>query len=61
VSAARDAVAEKTGCWLFGGARDAEVPEWSVTELYVGDQLLEIEDTQVAALFEQMIEAIEAA
>ena len=39
---ARDAYAERTGCWLLDHASASDVPGWSRTEIYVGDQLLEI-------------------
>lgn len=58
VSAARDALAERTGCWLFGGVRPAEVPGWSVTELYVGDRLLAVDDGRVAAWFGELCEEL---
>ena len=40
VAEARDELARTTGCWLVNGAQAAEVPGWSMTELYVGDSLL---------------------
>ena len=51
VATARDTIAERTGCWLFGGVRAADVPGWSVAEFYVGDRLLDVEDERVTALF----------
>ena len=51
VLAARDAVAESTGCWLFDRVAATDVPDWSVTELYVGDRLLAIDDERLAACF----------
>ena len=54
VMTARDAIAERSGCWLFGGVREAEVPGWSVTEIYVGDRLLAIDDERVTALFDEL-------
>jgi threonine aldolase len=44
----RDGIAERDGVWLIGGARPAEVPGWSVSELYVGDTLVELGDDEVA-------------
>ena len=42
----RDAIAERDGVWLIGGAKAAEVPGWSVTELNVGDNLMALGDAQ---------------
>jgi threonine aldolase len=44
----RDALAERDGVWVIGGAKPAEVPGWSVGELYVGDSLLALGDPEVA-------------
>lgn len=60
VMAARDVIAERHGCWLLGNVRPAEVPGWSVTEIYVGDQLLQIDDARVAGLFRELCEAMAA-
>ena len=54
VMAARDALAEATGCWLVDRVRDAEVPGWSMTELYVGEQALAVDDARVVPLFAQL-------
>jgi threonine aldolase len=43
----RDAIADRDGVWLIGGARPAEVPGWSVSELYVGDTLVSLADAEV--------------
>jgi threonine aldolase len=51
----RDAIAERDGWWLFGGAKPAEVPGWSVTELYVGDNLLALSDADVAPRFRELL------
>jgi len=45
----RDAIAERDGVWLIGGARPAEVPGWCVTEIYVGDTLVEQDNERVVA------------
>ena len=50
---ARDTLAEREGCWLFGHVRDTEVPGWSATEFYVGDRLLQVDDATVLPLFER--------
>ena len=55
---ARDAIAEADGCWLFNGFSPTEVPGWSVTELYVGDRLLDIDDEQLKPLIERLCRLI---
>ena len=52
---ARDALAEEAGCWLFDNVRPVDVPGRSVTEIYVGDRLLAIEDARIGALFERLV------
>lgn len=52
---ARDRVAERTGTWLLSHARVAEVPGWSISEIYVGDTLLAIDDAQLMPLFAQLL------
>ena len=60
VGDARDALARASGCWLVNGARPAEVPGWSVTELSVGDQLLGVDNDRVVGLFAQLCETLAA-
>jgi threonine aldolase len=43
----RDAIAERERVWLIGGPEPAEIPGWSVSELYVGDTLLGLSDAEV--------------
>lgn len=45
--AIRDEIARKHGVWLFGRASHAALPESSVVELYVGDNLLNMDDGAV--------------
>ena len=52
----RDAIAARDGVWLIGGAKPAEVPGWSVSELYVGDNLLGIGDAEVVAGMRALLE-----
>jgi len=58
---ARDELARTTGCWLVNGAQPAEVPGWSVTELYVGDSLLRAGNEQVIPLFVRLCETLATA
>ena len=51
----RDAIAARDGVWLIGAARPAEVPGWCVTELYVGDTLVEQGSDAVAPLFRELL------
>ena len=43
----RDAIAERDGVWVIGGPKPAEVPGWCVSELYVGDTLVDLADAEV--------------
>jgi threonine aldolase len=45
--AIRNEIAERHGIWLFGRASHAALPDTSVVELYVGDNLLDMPDTTV--------------
>jgi threonine aldolase len=54
VMQARDALAEEAGCWLFDTVRPVDVPGRGVTEIYVGDRLLVLEDARIGALFERL-------
>jgi hypothetical protein len=58
VADARDAIAERTGTWLFDAVRAADVPGWSLTEIYVGDRLLQADIAAVIALFAQLDESL---
>ena len=58
VLAARDSLAETNGCWLVDGVRPAEVPGWSLTELYIGDRLLAVDDDSVLPLFAELLAAL---
>ncbi|HEY5071245.1 MAG TPA: beta-eliminating lyase-related protein [Caulobacteraceae bacterium] len=51
----RDEIAERDGVWLIGGARPAEIPGWCVTEIYVGDTLVEQGDDQVVAWMRELL------
>ena len=58
---ARDALAAGTGCWLVDGVRPAEVPGWSVSELTVGDRLLNTgaaDNARIVALFAQLCDTL---
>ena len=61
VAEARDELARRTGCWLVNGAQAAEVPGWSMTELYVGDSLLRADNERVIPLFSRLCEMLAAA
>jgi threonine aldolase len=54
--AARDRLAAEQGCWLLTHVRAAGVPGWSVSELYVGDTLLALDDGQVLPWFARLLE-----
>jgi threonine aldolase len=46
-NAARDQVARALGVWLFGGASQAALPQQSMFEWYIGDNLLTMPDDLV--------------
>ena len=43
----RSRIAEQHGVWLFNGANHAALPDHSIVELYVGDNLLHLPDPHV--------------
>lgn len=51
----RDEIAARDGLWLINAARPAEIPGWCVTELYVGDTLVERDDAQVVPGFRDLL------
>ena len=51
----RDAIAERDGLWLIGGARAAETPGWCVSELYVGDTLLDLDNDEVVSRLSELL------
>jgi len=51
----RDAIAARDGVWLIGGAKPAEVPGWSVSELYVGDTLVALGDDEVVPRIRELL------
>jgi hypothetical protein len=57
---ARDHIAGLSGCWLFDRVRPAEVPGWSLTELYIGDRLLVADDSALMAAYAQLDAALRA-
>ena len=55
VAAARDAIAERDGLWLFNGVGASAVPGQSVTEIYVGDNLLALDDARITQAFARLM------
>lgn len=51
----RDEIAARDGVWLIGGARGAEIPGWCVTEIYVGDTLIDQGNDQVVARLRELV------
>ncbi|MFI4974328.1 MAG: threonine aldolase family protein [Caulobacterales bacterium] len=51
----RDEIAVRDGLWLIGGARPAEIPGWCVTEIYVGDTLVDQDNKQVVARLRELV------
>ena len=54
----RDAIAREHGVWLFGRANHAALPETSYVEIYVGDNLLEMEDGKIIEALKLWSEAL---
>jgi threonine aldolase len=54
----RDALAATERCWLIPWLKEAGVPGWSVSEIYVGDGLLALSDEQVLPMFERIMTAV---
>jgi threonine aldolase len=55
---ARDELAATKRCWLIDGVQPSAVPGWSVSELYVGDRLLQLDNARVLPLFAQLCKAM---
>ncbi len=51
-NALRNQIAEQHGVWLFGAARQTALPQQSMIEWYVGDNLLAMPDAQVRQYLE---------
>jgi len=58
---ARDELAVTTRCWLIDGVQPSTVPGWSVSELYVGDRLLQLDNARVLPLFARLCEGMRGA
>jgi threonine aldolase len=54
----RDQIASETACWLFDRVRPAEVPGWSLTEIYIGDRLLAADAKRVSEAFSRLDRAL---
>lgn len=52
---ARDAYAERSGVWLFGGAEAAAEPGRCKVELYVGEGALSVTDDEIIDGFRAML------
>jgi hypothetical protein len=61
VAKARDHLAALEGAWLAQRIGDAQVPGWSTIELYVGDNLLALDDATVVSLYARLLERAQAA
>jgi len=51
----RDEIAERDGVWLIGGARPAEIPGWCMTEITVGDTLIDLGDDEVVTRLSELL------
>ena len=52
----RDEIAARDGVWVVNDARPTDTPGWCMTELYVGDTLLDLEDHEVLPRFRGLLE-----
>jgi threonine aldolase len=51
----RDEIAARDGVWLMGAPRPAEIPGWCVTEIYVGDTLIDHDNEQVVTWMRELV------
>jgi threonine aldolase len=56
LTAARDAMAADRGAWLAQRIAESQVPGWSSTEIYVGDNLLALADETLVPLYTELLE-----
>ena len=56
--ALRDQLAREHGVWLFGRAAHGALPDTSVVELYVGDNLASLPDERVAHAFDLLSQCV---
>ena len=61
LTAARDRIAEEDGAWIAHRFGASSVPGGSFLEIYVGDNLLALDDAIVAPLFERLVASAQAA
>jgi threonine aldolase len=55
VTERRDEIAARDGVWLMGAAQPAEIPGWSVTEICVGDTLMDLENEKIVAWMSEVV------
>jgi threonine aldolase len=55
VLARRDEIAATDGVWVINDPRPTDTPDWCVTELYVGDTLVDLDDAAVFARFASLL------
>ena len=56
LTAARDQVASEDGAWLAQRIGSGKTPGWSLTEIYVGDNLLSHDNSAVVPLFAKLLD-----
>jgi threonine aldolase len=61
VAEARDRLAAREGVWLAQRIAEAQIPGWSTIELYVGDNLLALDDATVVPLYARLLAQARAA
>ncbi len=55
LAVARDRIAEEDGVWLAQRFAATPTPGWAMTELYVGDNALNVDDATIVAAFRRML------
>ncbi|MGY3854381.1 threonine aldolase family protein [Aeromonas aquatilis] len=54
----RDELAREYGVWFCGGFNPSMLPNHSYCEIYVGDNLLKMDDAQVVTIFNMLVECL---
>jgi threonine aldolase len=58
INAIRNCIAEQERVWLFGNARNTALPNQSMVELYIGENLCDLDDQRLQSLLQKLLDAI---
>ena len=61
MNAIRNRIAEEERAWLFGNARNTALPNQSMVEMYIGENLCDLDDARLQALLQKLLQLIRAA